>query len=251
MKYSPTNIAYMKERRKIYRRMIEDDDFFDFNPRLLVKLVHRIAMKGNFKLAQMLRVKYDSIIDDEEKKTLQRLGVRYDEHDVTYRFNSQSGTKTIFIDGLTVLQWELLNTDNITPSYSTLATVCHQFDKAGKTDAATFLKAKYADIFKAHKETLMQKHQIPSNADIHEISGTSVDGLTFFEWRLLYDENFIPPYAALMRKLSRYEKDGDTNRITTLLNKYGDMICADSPEEELLSEDECDAFFQNLFADFI
>lgn len=201
--------------RERQRRMVEDDDFMDVSPKDVRDLLAKLRKEQNTKLIQKMRIKYDHLIDDAEKRKMKEMGLNYFTHHIEYGPNY-----SLIINGYTEKQWRLLNDEDFRPPDNSIFAIIQALEKQNDAAAVVFLKSKYADAFENRKRKRMARGNLPPAASSGDIDTNTIDGLSFSEWRALNDPDYKISRQYLVRLVNKYTEQGDMETVMQLVEKY-------------------------------
>ena len=175
-----------------------------------------------------IRIHYDALIDDTEKKIRKELGLE-DDYTHTVRYLSAHDYQRVhqwYIDYIPKSYWCLL----YAPNHASKNKVCIRnaikwFEEAGRHEDANTLRHRYENIL---------------NPEPPKVA------LTPFEQRLLNDPDFFPSNITnVVQAIKRLVKKGLLEEAGFIKEKYVDYLCKNNPPPKCTLE-EARAMFQAL-----
>lgn len=223
------------------KRMVEDDTFFDVTPEDVKGLLNRMThMKKPRTEIIRMRIKYDAWIDDCEKRHMVELGLDYRQHVITTcaasvkhsagQHNSLACTSRFIIDGYTINQWKMLTDENYVPPQRSLTcflTYCKENNDAGALET---LMLKYHDLIAQRDKKILEKQGIPLDSKYDTLTHYRIDGMTFYRWKLLNDDEFKPSKrGVLISTIQKLRDEGYVEDAELIEQKYLKFLY---PQEE-------------------
>lgn len=222
-------------------RMLNDDVFFDVTKAEVTAFLNRLSrMKYSEETILRMRKKYDAYIHDRRKQLRIRCGLSIDEE---YRV-TMSSTKLghYVVDGYSEELWMMLNKLDYIPDIRRLLPAISYLNAEGKNKETEFLKTKYKDMLEERGRRILRANGLPEDTPFNEIDKETIDGLTFFEWKLINLPEFTATKTHIRNTIRRFEKYGDHDKAIALYNKYADFLEDAEPEPELSIEEAMDVF---------
>ena len=247
-----------------YVRMIEDDSFFDVTVQEVRIVLRRMKMMKHVYSEEDIikfRIKYDLWIDDAEKRFMVKRGLDYKNNHIshnpqTLKYPSYeyiySYSQSFYVDGFTEKQWDMLTDSSYIPKrISLISHFIEQAGEAGDKGIVELLLDKYGYILDNTREILMKKYHIPANANFKEVTCAGIiDGIPFNLWRMLYDDDYLPPVQILRSTITRLRNSNDDKKFTyaeQVEKKYFDFLYPDyippATQEEI---DEANEYFNSI-----
>lgn len=180
-----------------------------------------------------VRILYDRLIDDGEKRLRKDLGIEFDYSHVVGRA-PESVWSTLYVDGLPPRYWSLLNDPNYVPLPKTKAIIAQAIkwlELRNRHEDIAFIKEKYkAEIAKPPQARPGKNSMLMTN----------------FEIKLLNTPDFIPNNPANVRRaISRLERIGHIEAACKIANKYDELLNKERPTLDL-SYEEAQDYFESL-----
>lgn len=234
-------------------RMIEDDNYFDVTTAevksLLVRMSHHYPRDDIIRM----RIKYDAWIDDEEKRLMEEFGLSYDIHKITRtRFESRMGLalnhSTFYINGYSVSEWKMLTDEDYIPPIASVKNAINRFESLGDEEALEILCMKYSWMLREQERGYLAKNGLDPDTPYTSVTCVKIDGMSFYRWRLLHDDNFHPKSKSLLiSAIHRLREDGYEEDAELIEDKYLNFLHPDFME--LHAEDYLEA--EKFFSQFI
>ena len=221
--------SYLSERDW---RMIRDDSFYDNVTKKEVRmLLNKMAWTHmSRKDIIRIRIKYDNWIDDGEKKFMTELGVDYRTHTITRDIKGGH----YYVNGYTAVQWKMLTDEGYDPSLRVLMSFLNQCREKGDTSAQEILMLKYQKRLQERDEKIIKRHNLPSGLKYNRLDSGRIDGITPYHWRLLYDDDFVPPRKGfLLSTIKKLRDEGYADDAEKIEQKYIHFLYPEAEEPDL------------------
>ena len=236
-----------------FLRMIKDDEYFDVTKEdvkiLLKRMSHHYSRDDIIKM----RIKYDAWIDDKEKRLMEEFGLSYDTHEITKTCLESgrgiSSTRNSFcINGYSTVEWKMLTDEDYVPTITVLKNTIKHVANRGDEEALEIIKMKYNWMFLEQERSYLIMHGIDPDIPYTSVTRDKIDGMTFFRWRLLHDDDFQPKNRSiLMSAIHRLRKDGYDEDAELIEDKYLDFLY---PDYVAINAEDIQAA-KNFFSQFI
>ena len=236
-----------------FLRMIKDDEYFDVTKEdvkiLLKRMSHHYSRDDIIKM----RIKYDAWIDDKEKRLMEEFGLSYDTHEITKTCLESgrgiSSTRNSFcINGYSTVEWKMLTDEDYVPTITVLKNTIKHVANRGDEEALEIIKMKYNWMFREQERSYLIMHGIDPDIPYTSVTRDKIDGMTFFRWRLLHDDDFQPENRSiLMSAIHRLRKDGYDEDAELIEDKYLDFLY---PDYVAINAEDIQAA-KNFFSQFI
>ena len=225
----------------VEQRMLNDENFFNVTSNDVTGLCTKMLQKGYpIEEVHRTRTKYWDYFTDREKEMMQELGLSYEEQNISKR------GPTMLINGFTVSQWKMLTVDDCFPPRHHIQRFMNLCTKNGDEDTVNILREKYRSYFdelkKASAANILVAHGLPVDTPYKTISAREIDGLSFFTWKLLNIDGYVPSNkSVLVSKWRQYENSGNYEMAARLEEKYFDLLHPEAPpptEDAILDAEE-------------
>lgn len=244
-----------------HMRMIEDDNFYDVTKEDVKSLLLRLpSVKATREEIIKMRIKYDPWIDDAEKRLMEELGLDYRFHVITrgslpaVGVNCtlpHPGCKSIYINGFTKTQWKMLTDEKYVPNMLPLIDFISRCEKANEPELVDTLVTKYKDLLDAREQKILEKNGLPLDAGFKKLTYNQIDGRSFYRWRLLFDDNFVPASKAVLFSSLAKMRNGnpsDVEDAEAIEQKYLTFLYPEIDTPDMQAEVEAArTFFRELF----
>ena len=213
--------------------MFKDDNYFDVDETDVKNLLYRMACSQMPRRDILkMRIKYDRFINDAEKRFMTELGLDYKQHVI-------SGTvRTKFlVNGYTANQWKMLHDDTYRPHIKALIAFMTRCEENGDAEALEILALKYRAMLQERAQRLLGGNGIPEDAPYQSLTYTTIDGLRFHHWRLLYDDNYTPSSRTHLLSVIKRLRDSEYAEYAEALEqKYLSFLYPEVNEPEVQEE---------------
>lgn len=222
------------------QRMLDDDAFYAVSSEEVKKLFWKMdRLKYPRQEIQRVRTKYWDYYTDSEKELMEELGLSYSEQHIS------KVKKKFLINGFTVNQWKMLSVDSYFPSPRIIRQFMGECAANGDEPSLDILKKKYQtyldDTENASAAAILQENELPPDTPYKTISKNGIDGMSFFQWKLIHQADYVPKNkSALISAWRQIENSGDYKTAAIIERKYFDIFHPEPPPptEEALYEGE-------------
>lgn len=226
-----------------YRRMVEDDKFFDVTEEDVQRLLRKMACaKCSREEIIRVRKKYHPLLHDREAEFMNRLGLNYDDHLITLHNNSA----VLRVNGYTETEWRMLVDDEYLPNYKAIKIAISRVRSRGDEEAVRILNMKYCTCFASRDEQILASHDIPLDTPYSVLTCISIDGRTFNLWHLLYDPSYVPSRQILVSQLHLLRKRGKYEEVKIIEDKYRTLLDPDGTQITEADIQEAQDFFAHF-----
>ena len=228
------------------KQMIDDDNYFDVTEHEVKMLLRRMACTHMPRQDIIrMRIKYDKWINDAEKKFLTSLGVSYDTHTITV----VGRPRRFYVDGYTASQWKMLHDANYVPTISNLMTFLNHCENTKDFSAIEILSSKYQGMLDEREKNILEKNNIPPGTAFSSLTYLRINGLRFYWWKLLNEDNISPPPRHHLLSIINTLRDSEyAEEAEALEQKFLTYLYPEMAKPEMQKEiAEARAFFRNRY----
>ena len=239
-------------------RMLDDENYGKVSKKDVNSLLTRMKILGypREEIIRM-RIKYDAYLDDTEKKLMQKYGLDYEHHVISLstpttersRGLSLSAHHTFLIDGYTVTQWRMLTDDDYFPPQNMVTRFINISEKYGDEEALQILEEKYAYMYEESARKYLISAGLDPNTPYETITWEKIDGVSFFVWKLLNQDYYVPKgKSKVISCIRQLRLKGESEKADYIESKYHDYLYPPKYDEQTKKElEEGLAYFRSRF----
>lgn len=245
MSWEPSK--YVNTLTEKQKRMVEDDEFFNVTSEEVRAFLLRASHIFTREEMIRFRIKYAPWIADREKRFMDELGLDYENHTITW--TSSVYGKTYLVNGYTATQWKMLTQDDYFPGRSSVSFFINLCRDRNDEAALQILMLKYGHIYETANAQILTSQGIPADTPYQTLTRTHIDGMSFFLWKLLNDDNFVPISRGILVSAIRRLRSNNEDAIAEFIeNKYNDFLYPDRMDPITAQEiAEAEDYFRKLF----
>ena len=224
-----------------FKQMLEDDSFFDVTVEDVEKLVG-LMERGGCSRDEIVRIpkKCFVFLRDKEKEFMVRLGLNYDDHSITKK------GPVFLLNGYTESQWRMLVDEDYYPAYQAISRAINTMMRLNDQEAVQTLRVKYGLYRGDRDRRILEAHGIPLDTKYEKLTTTTIDGISFNTWHLLYNDDYSPSKSVLISILFHLRKKERYTEANAIETKYRAIL----HPNQTFTDDEIDEA-NNYFSHFL